>query len=99
MASNFIFHPQSRQIAVAEFARYYSTHLTEFFGFLGIKQFDLPFRYPPWMAVALPPINPLGLETANQGPGFQPYGIIIRKKGADRSQQPERLRLAVKRLS
>jgi len=33
------------------------------------------------MAVALPPINPLGLETANQGPGFQPDGIILRKKG------------------
>ena len=33
------------------------------------------------MAVALPPINPLGLETANQGPGFQPDERILRKKG------------------
>ncbi len=87
LRSNAIFHAQSRQIAVAEFARCYSTHLTEFFGFLGIKQFEFcHFRYPPWMAVARPPINPLGLETANQGPGFQPDGIIIRKKGADRSR-------------
>ena len=37
------------------------------------------------MAVVLPPINPLGLETANQGPGFQPDGIILRKKSADRA--------------
>ena len=41
------------------------------------------------MAVVLPPINPLGLETANQGPGFQPDGIILRKKSADRSPRRE----------
>src|SRR6476646_15432 len=34
------------------------------------------------MAVALPPpIDPLGLKTANQGLGFPLDGIIIRKKG------------------
>ena len=38
--SKAIFNAQSRQIAVAEFARRYSTHLTEFFRFLGIKQFE-----------------------------------------------------------
>jgi len=31
------------------------------------------------MAVVLPPINPLGLETANQGSGFQLDEIIARK--------------------
>ena len=38
--SNAIFHAQSGQIAVAEFARCYSTYLTEFFRFLGKKQFE-----------------------------------------------------------
>ena len=49
------------------------------------------------MAVVLPPINPLGLETANQGPGFQPDGIILRKKSADRSPQGESEFQAMKR--
>ena len=37
------------------------------------------------MAVALPPIDPLSLETANQGSEFQLDGI---KKGAGRSPRP-----------
>src|SRR6476660_8396834 len=70
--SDAIFTAQTRQIAVAAFARCYSTHLTEFFRFLGVKQFEFcHFPIPPYTAVALPPISPLGLETANQGSGFQ----------------------------
>src|SRR6476661_7198654 len=38
--SDAIFDAQRRHLAVAEFARCYSTHLTEFFGFLAIKQFE-----------------------------------------------------------
>jgi len=80
--SDAIFNAQSRQLAVAEFARCYSTHLTEFFGFLGIEQFEFcHFCNPPLMAAALPPpIDPLGLKTANQRLGFQLDGIIIRKR-------------------
>src|SRR6476659_1530153 len=38
--SDAIFNAQSRQLAVAKFARCHSTQLTEFFRFLGIKQFE-----------------------------------------------------------
>ena len=38
--SDAILNAQSRELAVAEFARCYSTHLTEFFRFSGIKQFE-----------------------------------------------------------
>jgi hypothetical protein len=57
---------------------------------LGIKQFEFCHSVVPrWMAVALPPpIDPLGLKTANQGLGFPLDGIIIRKKGAGRSRRP-----------
>ena len=38
--SDAVFNAQSRQFAVAELARSYSTQLTEFFGLLGIKKFE-----------------------------------------------------------
>ena len=38
--SDAIFNAQSRQLAVAKFARCHSPQLTEFFRFLGIKPFE-----------------------------------------------------------
>src|SRR6476620_11561580 len=66
--SDAIFNAQGRQLAVAEFARCYSTHLTEFFGFLGIKQFEFcRSAIPPWMAVTLSPIDPLPRNSESGG--------------------------------
>jgi hypothetical protein len=49
----------------------------------------LSFRYPPWMAVALPPIYPIDFETTNQGSGFQLDGIIPRKKAPTEAHEGE----------
>src|SRR5512141_283725 len=66
--SDAIFNAQGRQLAVAEFARCYSTHLTEFFGFLGIEQFEFCHSaIPPWMAVALLPFDPLPRNSESGG--------------------------------